>query len=47
MVGNIGNGLTNQSVVGIPTATIQIIRVIDEVDSFRRASLIHKLSELT
>ncbi len=46
MMGNIGQSQANQSVVGISTATIQVICVIDEIDSFRGATLIHKLFEL-
>ncbi len=36
MVGNVGEGQANQSVIGIPTAAIRFIIIIDGIDSFRR-----------
>ncbi len=47
MVGNVGEGQTNQSVVGISTCAIYIIRIIDEIDSLRCAPFIHELFEFS
>ncbi len=43
MVGNVGEGQTNQSVVGISTCDIYIIRIIDEIDSLRCTPMVHRL----